>query len=142
MLGYYYEIIYKNGKENVVEYSLSQKYEEEWPLFSLCLIIAYWLNDVCKEWFKDPKISRLIQQLQTTTHSYQGYTWHNEELHYKGYLYLNKNSTFKSIVLSELHASPIIGHFGFHKKYEMIKCSFFWESMKKDIYTFVAHCNL
>jgi len=33
MLRYDYEIVYKKGKENVVTYALSQKYEEVDPSF-------------------------------------------------------------------------------------------------------------
>jgi len=74
MLGYDYEIIYKKGKENVVENVLSWKYEEEGSLFSLSFIVAYWLNEVYKKWFTDSKIISLIQQLQLTPHPSQGYT--------------------------------------------------------------------
>jgi hypothetical protein len=35
MFGYDYEIVQKNGKENVVAHSPSRKYEEEGSLFSL-----------------------------------------------------------------------------------------------------------
>jgi hypothetical protein len=61
---YDYEIIYKNGKENVVANSLSRKYEEEGSLFSLSFIVLYWLQFVHQEWLQDPKISLLIQKLQ------------------------------------------------------------------------------
>jgi hypothetical protein len=40
LFGYDYEIIYKNGKENVVVGALSKKYEEEGSPFSLSFIIA------------------------------------------------------------------------------------------------------
>jgi len=70
MLGYDYDIIYKKGKDNVVAYALSQKYEDEVFLFSLSLIIAYWLNDVHKECFKNPKIFILIQQRQMEHRAY------------------------------------------------------------------------
>jgi hypothetical protein len=41
-------------------------------------------------------------------------------------------SSFKSKVLSKLHSSDTMGHFGFYKKYDMIiKSSLFWEGMKK-----------
>jgi hypothetical protein len=60
LFGYDYEIIYKKGKDNVVENALSQKYEEEGSLFSLSFIVPDWLQDVRKEWLQDPKSSHLI----------------------------------------------------------------------------------
>jgi hypothetical protein len=125
MFDYDYEIIYKKGKENVVVDALSRKYEEEGSLFSLSFIVVDWLNAVHHEWFQDSKTSSLIQQLQHDSNASPGYTWKNEELHYKGHLYLIKQSNFKSIVLFELHASPTTGHSGFHKTYEWIKMFIF-----------------
>jgi hypothetical protein len=80
---------------------------------------------VHQEWLQDPKISCLIQQLQDNSPVSPGYSWHNDELHYKGCLYLRKQSQLKSTVLSELHASPTTGHSGFTKTYERVKHSFF-----------------
>jgi hypothetical protein len=66
------------------------------------------------------------------------YSWNNEELRYKGCLYLCKQSQLKCIVISELHASPIAGHSGFSKTYERVKHFFFLEGMKQDVRTFVV----
>jgi hypothetical protein len=126
----------------VVVDSLSRKYEEEGSLFSLSFIVAYWLKEICQEWFQDPKLYRLIQQLQQDPHASLGYSWHNEDLRYKGNLYLSKQYHFKSIVISGLHASPSVGHPGFHKTYERIKRSFFWEGMKHGIHTCVVECDI
>jgi hypothetical protein len=46
------------------------------------------------------------------------------------------------MVLSELHATPIVGHSGFTKTYDMVKHSFFWDGMKKDVRSFVAECDV
>jgi hypothetical protein len=86
MFIYDYEIIYKKGKENVVVDALSKKYEDEGSLFSLSFIVVDWLKAVSQEWFQDPKISFLIQQLQQYPNIY-GYTWKNEELLYKGRIF-------------------------------------------------------
>ena len=42
------------------------------------------------------------------------------------------------MVLSELHATPTMGHSGFTKTYDRVKRSFFWDGMKQDIRNFVA----
>jgi hypothetical protein len=46
LFGYDYDIIYRKGKDNVIGDALSQKYEDEGSLFSLSLIIPYWLQVV------------------------------------------------------------------------------------------------
>jgi hypothetical protein len=121
IFGYYYDIIYKKGKENVVIDDLSQKYEENGSLFSLSFIVLYWLQVVHQEWLQDPKISSLLHQLQHNSSVSLGYSWHNEELRYKGRLYLCKQSQIKSTMLSEIHASPTTGHSRFTKTYERVK---------------------
>jgi hypothetical protein len=57
-------------------------------------------------------------------------------------LYLSKQSKFKSTVLSELHATPTVGYFGFTKTYDRVKRSFFWDGMKQDIRNFVTECDV
>jgi hypothetical protein len=91
---------------------------------------------------QDPKISHLIQQLQDHSPTSPRYSWHIDEPCYKDCLYLNKQSQHKSMVLFELHASPTVGHSGFTKTYEWVKCSFFWDGMKQDVHTFVAECDV
>jgi hypothetical protein len=46
LFGYDYEIIYKNGKDNVVANVLSRKYEDEGSLFSLSFIVPDYLQAV------------------------------------------------------------------------------------------------
>ena len=105
--------------------TLSRKYEDEGSIFSLSFIVPYWLQAVHQEWLHDPKSSHLIQQLQENSPVSPGYSWHNDELRYKGHLYLSKQSQLKSMVLYELHASPTTTYPGFTKPYEWVNCSFF-----------------
>jgi hypothetical protein len=142
LFGYDYEIIYKKGKDNVVVDALSRKYEDEGSLFSLSFIVPDWLQVVRQEWLHDPKSLHLIQQLQANSLVSPGYSWLNDELRYKGHLYLSKQSKLKSTVLSELHATPTAGHLGFTKTYDRVKRSFFWDGMKQDVRNFVVECDV
>jgi hypothetical protein len=130
LFGYDYEIIYKKGKDNVVADALSQKYEDEGSLFSLSFIVPDWLQVIHQEWLHDPKSSHLIQQLQSNSPVSPGYSWLHDELQYISCLYLSKQSKLKSTILSEIHATPIVGHSGFTKTYDRVKRSFFWDGMK------------
>jgi hypothetical protein len=46
------------------------------------------------------------------------------------------------MVLSELHATPTVGHLGFNKTYDQVKILFFWEGMKQDVHNFVFECDV
>ena len=116
LFGYDYEIIYK-GKDNVVTDALSRKYEDEGYLFSLSFIVTDWLQAIHQEWLHDPKSLHMIQLLKSNYPVPPRYSLHNDELHYKVYLYLSKQSQLKSTVLSELHATPTARHSGFTKTY-------------------------
>jgi hypothetical protein len=142
LFGYDYEIIYNKGKYNVIADALTKKYEDEGSLFSLSFIVSYWLQAVRQEWLHDPKSSHLIQQWQSNSPVFPGYSWLNDEIQYKGNLYLSKQSKLKSIVLFDLHATPTAGHSGFTKTYDRVKRSFFWDGMKHDILNFVSECDV
>jgi hypothetical protein len=80
--------------------------------------------------------------LQTNALAPPGYSWFQNELRYKGRLYLSKQSKLKSTVLSELHDTPTTRHYGFTKTYDRVKHSFFWDGMKQDICNFVIECDV
>jgi hypothetical protein len=119
-----------------------EKYEYEGSIFSLSFIVPDWLQAVRQEWLHDTKSLHLIQQLQSNSPDSLGYSWIHDELRYKGRLYLSKKSKLKSTVLSELHATPIVGHSRFTKTYDKVKHSFFWDVMKQDVHNFVVECDV
>lgn len=44
------------------------------------------------------------------------------------------------LILEKSHDSKATGHFGFVKTLHLIKCQFWWLSLKKDIQSYVASC--
>jgi hypothetical protein len=57
MLGYDFEIIYKNGKHNIVTDAFSRQPEGDVSLFSLSFPTLYWIEEVCQEWLTHPTTS-------------------------------------------------------------------------------------
>ena len=133
MLGYDYEIIYKKGKDNILEDSLSQQYEDEGSLLSLLEPIPDWLNQARQEWIEDPYIAQLINKIKTNPNLPHGYSWTERTLKYKCQFVLIPTSDMKTQILQELHSFSIPGHLGFQKTCAHARCSFFWPSMTKDI---------
>jgi hypothetical protein len=141
ILGYDFEIIYKKGKQNVVEDELSIKDEDiEAFLCAISIIQPNWIIEAKDEWKNDEKVWTLIQRLQQDSSALYTFTWKNESLCYKYRLYLCKNSQLKQKVLLELHTSLVGRHSGFLKTYHRVKKDFFLDGLKTNVQRFVAKC--
>jgi hypothetical protein len=82
----------------------------------------------------------LIQRLQQDSSASNTFTWKNDSLWYKDFLYLCNNSQLKQNVLLELHTSPVGGHSGFFKTYHRVKKEFFGDGLKTDVQRFIEEC--
>jgi hypothetical protein len=130
-LGYDFEIIYKNGKQNVVVDALSRKDEDvEAFLCAISIIQPDWIIEARDEWKNDENVWTLIQRLQQDSSASDTFTSKNDSLWYKDCLYLCKNSQLKQKVLLELHTSPVGGHSRFLKTYHTVKKIFFGMALK------------
>ena len=139
MLGYDFEIIYKQGKQNVVADALSRKDEDvEEFLCAISIIQPDWINEARDGWNNDEEVPTFIKMLEQDPSTSDTFTKKNDLLWYKDRLYLCKNSQLKQKILRELHTSPLGGHSGFLKTYHRVKKEFFWDGLKSDIQTFVA----
>lgn len=130
------EILHKKEKSNVVSNALSRK-DEEPTLLAVSIVVLEWFNEIRSEYAKDPKITAIINNLRDNSK----FEWKNDILWYKGRIYLNSNSKFKSKILKESHDSLSAGHVGFFKTYNNARQSFFWNGMSRDIKKYVAECD-
>lgn len=121
-------LLHKKGKDNIVADPLSRKDEEAQVLIVL-VVIPEWLDEIRTEYAKDPKICSIINDLN----QYPKFEWKNDILWYKGRIYLNLDSRFKSKVHQESHDCPTTGHVGFFKTYYNARQSFFWKGMNAHI---------
>lgn len=121
-------ILHKRGKYNVVADPMSKK-DEESILLAVSVVIPEWLNEIQSEYVKDPEITVIINNIPDNSK----FEWKNDILWYKGRIYLNSSSKFKSKILKESHDSLSAGDVGFFKTYYNARQSFFWKRMSRDI---------
>jgi hypothetical protein len=114
---FYFEILYKKGKENQVVDSLSRKEEGDVTLCSISIVIPEWISDVQAKYVKNLEIKKIIKEVNNNVASCSKFTWENDILWYKGRIYLPNTSKFKIQILRENHDSPSAGHVGFFKTY-------------------------
>ena len=130
------EILHKKGKDNVVADALSRK-DEETTLLAVSIVVPEWLNEIRSEYAKDPDMLAIINNLPGNSK----FEWKNDILWYKGRIYLNSKSKFRSKILKESHDSMSSGHVGYFKTYYNARQSFFWKGMSHDIQKYVAECD-
>jgi len=60
---------------------------------------------------------------------------------YKGKFWLPKSCSMIPLLLQEFHSTPLAGHPGATRTLAKIKANFYWDCMRKDVFSFVAHCT-
>ena len=105
LAGYDYEIVYCNGKENTGADALSMVHEgrKELTIIALSFPIANWLGMLQDEWKKDENIQKLIHEIQLDQNLYSKFTWIDNQLRYKGKLWLKDQSEIKKMILQKAY---------------------------------------
>ena len=112
------EILHKRGKDNLVIDALSRK--DEVQTYAISIVIPEWLDEIQREQAKDPNTCTLIEYPNRGSK----FEWRNDILWYKGRIYLNPTSRFKTKVMIESHDSPTVGHVVFSKHITMPQIRF------------------
>jgi hypothetical protein len=92
------------------------------------------------EWKNDENLWTLIQMFQQDSNALDAFTWKNDSIWYKDFLYLCKNCQLKQKLVLELHISLVGRHLRFLKTYHRVKNEFFWDGLKTDVQRFVVEC--
>ncbi|MCH87507.1 hypothetical protein A2U01_0008378, partial [Trifolium medium] len=126
LLGYDFEIIYKQGKLNRGADALSRI--NEGADLSQMTSFAQWdqSQQVQIENGADERLQDIIKQLQQDPNAKQGYECKQGVLFYEGRLVLSNKSQLIPTLLKEFHASPQGGHSGFYKTYRRLAANVYW----------------
>ena len=143
LAGYDYEIVYHSGKENIAEDALSRVREErEEPIImALSFLIANWLGVLQDEWKNDENIQKLIHEIQQDQNLHSKFTWVDNQLRYKGRLWLGDRFEIKKMILQEANGGVEGGHSRVKKTLERVRRAFYWKKMRREVCKFVAECD-
>jgi RNase H-like domain found in reverse transcriptase/Reverse transcriptase (RNA-dependent DNA polymerase)/Integrase zinc binding domain/Chromo (CHRromatin Organisation MOdifier) domain/gag-polyprotein putative aspartyl protease len=146
-----YEIIYQEGKNNVVADALSRRRDhknngkdisiDNQKHHDLNVISSasdggimiqkirdgYQLDSACRKILESPKQPYRVEN---------GIIYHNLDQ-----IYVPDDKSLRTFILKETHDIQIGGHVGMNKTVELVKRKFYWPSMDKDIQLFVASCQ-
>ncbi|PNY06838.1 retrotransposon-related protein [Trifolium pratense] len=142
LMGYDFEIHYKEGVNNNAADALSRKTRAE--LLPLLLNNAQedLLERIKEYWSNDVVLQNSIQELQADAKSHPKFTWCRGELQRKGKLVIGADPKLKQVILNWLHDSPSGGHSGRDVTAARVKSLFFWKGMNKDIQHYVRNCDV
>jgi hypothetical protein len=142
LLGYNFEIIYKQGKMNKGVDGLSRVNEG----MELSGITSYLQWDeqqqLREEVSQDEKLQEIVRAVQHNPLSKPGYEYKKGVLLYDGRLVISSTSSLIPMLLREFHATPQGGHSGFYKTYRRIAANVYWMGMKGVLQEYVRSCDV
>jgi hypothetical protein len=65
----------------------------------------------------------------------------DDNIYYKGQIFLVLESAFKAKVLQACHDSPVAGHQGFFKTYRQVMERFSWKGLKEAVMHHIKECT-
>jgi hypothetical protein len=142
LLGYDFEIVYKQGRLNKGADALSRMYEG--TELNTITSVAQWdqKQQEAMELQQDEKLQVIVKALQQDPNSKPGYVYKQGVLMYNGRLVISRQSQLIPVLLKEFHATSQGGHSGFYKTYRRIAANVYWIGMKGTIQGYVKSCDV
>ncbi|MCI13162.1 Ty3/gypsy retrotransposon protein, partial [Trifolium medium] len=140
LMGFEFEIQYKEGNTNLAADALSRKEGAELLMMALDAASVDLMTKIRNSWSSDPTLDKIVTDLQSNSSSHPKFTWIRNELRRKGKLVVGSDVALKNTILDWLHSSSAGGHSGRDSTSARIKSIFFWKGMMKDIQNFIRNC--
>ncbi|MCH81804.1 hypothetical protein A2U01_0002597 [Trifolium medium] len=142
LLGYDFEIVYKQGKLNKGADALSRIHEGG-ELRAMNSQLK-WLQEeqIKNENQQDEKLQKIMSEVQQNPEAWPGYECRQGVLLYEGRLVISNKSMLIPTLLEEFHSTPHGGHSGFYKTYRRLAANVYWIGMKGIIQEYVRKCDV
>ena len=141
LMGYDYEIEYRQGKENVAADALSRPVSHEIFAMVVSSVSSNIMAEITTSWQADPYLLSIIQDLQSTPDSHPHYSWVNGHLNRKGKIVVGRDLELHSKLISLYHSSTMGGHSGVTATAKRVGSLFYWKGQQKHIRQFIRECS-
>lgn len=142
LLGFDYEIQYKQGKENLVADALSRVTNAE----VLCLAISVVSSDIetliGDSYTLDVQLTSLIDKLQQNQGHWEDYCLVGKLIKKKNKILIGPDLQLRNKILNWHHNAPGGGHSGRDATIKRIRSVFSWKGLSKDVKLFVKNCQI
>ncbi|PWA55521.1 hypothetical protein CTI12_AA426720 [Artemisia annua] len=128
LLGFDYEILYKNGSENKAADALSRI-----PTSAQLLHLA--LSTITSDY-------KLVEDLEKNPQSHKHYALLQGQLRRKGKLVVGNNEPLRLALLNYFHSDPSGGHSGVQATMKRVTSFCYWRKLRQQVKTFVANCGV
>ncbi|KAL8153781.1 hypothetical protein V2J09_011541 [Rumex salicifolius] len=142
LMGYSYEIQYKQGKENVAADALSRVSDAQLLQITLTQADQNFFDSVKALWQSDPACANIISDLTTDPSLHPAYSFCTGELRRKGKLVIDNDEAVKTHIFKWLHDSALGGHSGRDATARRIASLFYWPRMNAEIQNYVRNCSV
>lgn len=140
LMGYTFEIHYKQGKENVAADTLSRVSGAEFLKITLSQAHDGFYDSIKQLWETDPNLQRIISEIKERKSSHPSFTFINNELRRKGKLVVGNDEGVKMHILRWLHDSAVGGHSGKDATLQRIRSLFYWPRMYVEVQNYIRNC--
>lgn len=130
LMGYNFEIRYKQGKDKVLADALSRVTGSQLLHMALSEAHTGFYDSLKLLWETDPHLQKIISDLQT------------DKLRRRGKLVVGNDKTVKLHILKWLHDSAIGGHSGRDASLHRIKSWFYCPKMNTEVQNYVRNCSV
>ncbi|PNX92266.1 retrotransposon-related protein [Trifolium pratense] len=140
LMGFDFEIQYKEGAHNLAADALSRREGAELLPMLLNSASPDLYESIKASWTRDPSVQKLIADLVLNHNSHPKFSWVRNELRRRGKLVIGQDPHLKNSILRWLHDSSVGGHSGRDITAARVKSLFYWKGMAKDIQIYVRNC--
>ena len=129
-----FEIVYKEGKTNIVADALSRRPDHKANHISILQPHDQLVNEIRQAYQQDKRCQDILSNQPKGFQVLDGLIYHEDKL------YVPASSQIKTKLLFEAHDANISGHGGTAKTLELLSRNYHWPNMAEDVKSYIKSC--